>query len=411
MTQSKADIEHIRSPRTIRERGRTIYELGLRGELQHFKIHPEKLADVAKFVVQVTQENYPDGKIPYHSRWSHFQVGGVDRISWLRKNAPEGRKDALSMARMYYDLVVPSILLDAGAGMKWQYRDSFGKTYNKSEGLAVASFDMFAEGLFSSDPKCPMQADAEGLENIRPDVLANGFQVTKENPLVGLEGRLTLMKNLGAALRNQKFFGGPAKGKIGALVDYLFNTYGAQTIKATDILQTVLEALGGIWPGRVTIGDVNLGDVWPHAKAGGEGATKGLMPFHKLSQWMTYSLLEPLEWAGIKITNVEDMTGLPEYRNGGLLIDMGVLSTVRPDALTKEYAPGDEFIVEWRALTVVMLDLIGDEVRKMLGKSMQELPLAKVLQGGTWAAGRKIAAKLRPDGCSPVKIKSDGTVF
>ena len=405
------DIEHIRSTRTIRERSRKIYELGLRGDLPHFQVHREKISDVARFVIDVTKENYPDGKIPYHSRWSHFQVGGIDRISWLRKNAPDGRRDALSMARMYYDLVVPSILLDAGAGMKWHYQDSFGKTYSKSEGLAVASFDMFAEGLFSSDPKCPMQSDAAGLENIRSDVLANGFQVTKENPLVGLEGRLALMKNLGHALRNQKFFGGPATGKVGALVDYLLNIYGAETIKATDILQTVLEALGGIWPGRVSIGGVNLGDVWPHSKVDGNGETKGLMPFHKLSQWMTYSLLEPLEWAGVKITNVEDMTGLPEYRNGGLLIDMGVLSTIRPDALTKEYAPGDEFIVEWRALTVAILDEIGHEVRKLLGKTEQELPLAKILQGGTWAAGRKVAAQLRPDGGSPIKIKSDGTVF
>jgi hypothetical protein len=79
--------------------------------------------------------------------------------------------------------------------------------------------------------------------------------------------------------------------------------------------------------------------------------------------------------------------------------------------LTREYAPGDEFIVEWRALTVAILDVIGDEVRAILGKTPQELPLAKILQGGTWAAGRKVAARLRADGGSPVKIKSDGTVF
>jgi hypothetical protein len=315
------------------------------------------------------------------------------------------------MARMFYDLVVPSILLDAGAGMKWKYKDSFGKLYSKSEGLAVASFDMFAQGLFSSDPKAPMQTDSQALQNIRSDVLANGFQVTSDNPLVGLDGRLTLLRNLGKALQNPKFFGGPAAGKVGALVDYLLNNFGAETIKATDVLSTVLEALGGIWPGRLEIDRVNLGDVWMHSKVSGEGATKGMVPFHKLSQWMTYSLLEPLEWAGVKITHVEEMTGLPEYRNGGLLIDMGVLTPKAHGALSKEYAPGDEFIVEWRSLTVAALDIIGDEVRKTLGKTAQELPLAKVLQGGTWAAGRKTAAKLRADGGSPIKIKSDGTVF
>ena len=188
-------------------------------------------------------------------------------------------------------------------------------------------------------------------------------------------------------------------------------SFGAQSIKATDVLRVVLEALGPIWPGRLEIDKVNLGDVWKHSLAGGEGGTRGMIPFHKLSQWMTYSLLEPLEWSGVKITHVEDMTGLPEYRNGGLLLDMGVLTPSDPAALTREYAPGDEFIVEWRALTVAILDVMGDEVRAILGKTPQELPLAKILQGGTWAAGRKVAARLRADGGSPVKIKSDGTVF
>lgn len=401
----------IRSPRTVRERSRHLYEVGLQGKLAHFKVRPEKIADVAKFVIDVTRENYPDGDIPYHSRWSHFQVGGVDRISWLRKHAPEGRRDQMSMARMFYDLVVPSILLDAGAGMKWVYRDSYGKEYRKSEGLAVASFDMFAQGLFSSDPRCAVQSDAVGLERLQPDVLANGMQVTSDNPLVGLDGRLLLLRNLGKALRNEKFFSGKAAGTVGSMVDYILNHFGAESVSATDVLATVLEAFGPIWPGRIEIGGENLGDVWKHSQAQGDGQTKNLVPFHKLSQWMTYSLLEPLEWAGVRIKNVEDMTGLPEYRNGGLFIDCGVLEPVRSDALSKEYSPGDEFIVEWRALTVALLDVVGDEVRRALGKSPAELPLAKVLQGGTWAAGRKIAAKLRADGGPPVKIKSDGTVF
>lgn len=406
-----SDIDYLRSTHAIRERCHYVYELGLAGKLKHFRIRSEKIDAVARFVIDVTKENYPDGKIPYHSRWSHFQIGGVDRIGWLRRNAPQHRKDGLSLARMYYDLVVPSILLDAGAGMAWAYVDSHGKTYSKSEGLAVASFDMFAQGLFSSDPKNAMQTDAIALKNMRPDVLANGFQVTKTNPLVGVEGRLALLRNLGVALEDAKFFGGPAAGTVGSLVDYLLNNYGAQSIRAVDILKTVLEAFGSIWPGRVLVGDVNLGDVWKHSMVEGDGQTKGLVPFHKLSQWMTYSLFEPLEWAGCKITHVDQMTGLPEYRNGGLLLDMGVLDPVKLDALSQDYAPGDEFIVEWRALTVALLDLIADSVRKSLGKTADELPLAKILQGGTWAAGRKVAAKLRPDGGSPVKLKSDGTVF
>jgi hypothetical protein len=406
-----SDIELIRSPRTIRERCHGIYAQGLAGKLHHFRVRPEKIEAIANVVIGITKENYPNGEIPYHSRWSHFQVGGVDRISWLRSHAPVGRQDPLSLARMFYDLVVPSILLDAGAGMTWVYRDVRGKEYTKSEGLAVASFDMFAQGLFSSDGKCATQSDAEALERLRLDVLSNGLQASVTNPLVGLEGRLILLRNLGKALRNQEFFSGKASGTVGSLVDYLLNQFGAETMSATDILQTVLKAFGSIWPGRLQIGGENLGDVWSHSLAGGEGLTKNLVPFHKLSQWMTYSLLEPLEWCGIRVTNIEDLTGLPEYRNGGLFVDYGVIEPIRSDALTKEYAPGDEFIVEWRALTVALLDCVGDEVRRVLGRTSSELPLAKILQGGTWAAGRRIAAKLRSDGGSPIKIKSDGTVF
>ncbi|MGE0634502.1 MAG: DUF1688 family protein, partial [Pseudobdellovibrionaceae bacterium] len=40
-----------------------------------------------------------------------------------------------------------------------------------------------------------------------------------------------------------------------------------------------------------------------------------------------------------------------------------------------------------------------------------EFPLAKVLEGGTWWAGRFLAAEKRQGGPPPIQIKSDGTVF
>lgn len=413
MSSDHPEVVLLRDPKTIRVRCHELLQLGTSGKLKHFKVHENKIKEVADFVIAVTKEQYPNGKIPYHSRWSHFAVGGIDRVGWLNQQPLcDHKPDALARARMHYDLVVPSILLDAGAGMKWSYVDTMsGQTFSKSEGLAVASFDMFASGLFSSDPKCPFQTDAQGLERLQKDVLSNGFQVTAANPLVAVDGRLELMRNLGKALRNETYFGGVAAGRVGALVDYFVQEFGAETVSALDIFQTVLAAFGSIWPGRLELHHTNLGDVWKHSQVTGSGSTAKLIPFHKLSQWLTYSLLEPLEWCGIKIVGVDKLTGLAEYRNGGLFIDMQVIEPMKPDALKHEWSPGDEFIVEWRALTVALLDVVADEVRRALGKTSEELPLAKVLQGGTWAAGRKIAAKLRADGGSPVKIKSDGTVF
>jgi hypothetical protein len=60
---------------------------------------------------------------------------------------------------------------------------------------------------------------------------------------------------------------------------------------------------------------------------------------------------------------------------------------------------------------VSLLDRIGQQVQTKLNKSPSEFPLAKVLEGGTWWAGRKAAKALRADSSPPLKIESDGTVF
>ncbi|HBP20712.1 MAG TPA: DUF1688 domain-containing protein, partial [Planctomycetes bacterium] len=120
---------------------------------------------------------------------------------------------------------------------------------------------------------------------------------------------------------------------------------------------------------------------------------------------------EPLEQAGLEVTHLDRLTGLPEYRNGGLLLDLGVLELVDPQAAEEAHAPGGPLIVEWRALTVALLDRIAPLVRERLGLSADEFPLAKVLEGGTWATGRVVARERRPDGRPPLRIASDGTVF
>ena len=127
-----------------------------------------------------------------------------------------------------------------------------------------------------------------------------------------------------------------------------------------------MAGLESIWPaGRTTVGGKSMGDVWPHRAlltGGGEGdnagPSAGLVPFHKLSQWLTYSLMEPLAApGGLVLTETGHMTGLPEYRNGGLFVDMGVLVPKDPGAVLPPAAhkPDSEVIVEWRALTVVLL--------------------------------------------------------
>ena len=373
------------------------------GRTEHFAYHPERLDDAAAYVVDTIRSRYPDLAVPYHSRWRHFEAGGVDR--W---GAPRGGfADPRERARARFDLAIVSVLLDAGAGDAWRYREAAtGLELARSEGLAVASFAMMAAGAFGA----PWRADAATLTTLDDTVLARGFQVDFDNPLVGLHGRTGLLHRLGATVEaNPAVFGTP--GRVGNLFDHLAGAASDNRLPAARVLEAVLRALGPIWPSRLSLGGVPLGDVWRHPAARAADASDGLVPFHKLSQWLSYSLLEPLEEAGIAVTGLDALTGLPEYRNGGLLLDLGVLTPNDRDLPRRPLSAGDEPIVEWRALTVMLLDRLAERVRARLGLDAAAFPLAKVLEGGTWAAGRRIAAERRPGGTPPLTIVSDGTVF
>ncbi|HLM46935.1 MAG TPA: DUF1688 family protein, partial [Myxococcaceae bacterium] len=198
MPEVSSTVAHLRSTRAIRERCRALLELGLAGKLKHFQVDMARVPAVADYVLDVTRAAYPSLDIPVHSRWGHFDVGGVRRNAEL--DARLASLPPAERARAKLDLVVTSVLLDAGSGPTWKYVEAGGGTYARSEGLAVASFRMFLAGAFSSDPRQPLRADAEGLKGLSLDALAKGFQVTADNPLAGLEGRLALLQGLGRAL-------------------------------------------------------------------------------------------------------------------------------------------------------------------------------------------------------------------
>jgi len=387
-------VQELWSPETIRARSGNVLRAGETGALEWFSVELGAMDAVADRVTDITRAKYIDLDIPYHGRWGHFRTGGVDRVADF--DARIATLDAVAQGVKRFDLVITSVLLDAGAGPDWSYVED-GESYDRSEGLAVASYRMFTDGRL------------DDLANLDAATLAEGFQVTGDNPLVGLEGRLALMRRLGetAKSRPDLFPTGTPGGLFVAMTD---RAEGGK-LDARQVLALVLEGLGPIWPGRITLHDVNLGDVWRHPHAGGAGESEGLVPFHKLSQWLTYSLLEPLERFGLEMTHLDRLTGLAEYRNGGLFVDGGVLVPKRNELLTEAHAPGSEAIVEWRALTVALLDRIAPMVRERLGLEERDFPLAKVLEGGTWHAGRAMAKERRADGSPPIRIASDGTVF
>ena len=403
------EIAYLHTPQAIRDRCGQLFALACEDRLEHFRCRLNRLSATANFVIQVMREKYPTMDIPFHSRWRHFEVNGASRLSQL--TAELGQWSPLDIAKMKIDLAITSVLLDAGAGDQWRYVEPItGKVFRRSEGLAIASFHLFRQGAFSSHSDHPWQADARGLQQLTAAKLTGGFQASPENALVGIDGRLKLLQRLGKALLSHPDFFGFDTPRPGNLVLYLKSLAKEGQLSTNQILQTLLEGLGDIWPGRIAIADVNLGDVWRHPKLPITDLGSQLVPFHKLSQWLTYSLLEPLQELGLEITNLDALTGLAEYRNGGLCVDLGLLEPKHSQVTRDRHRPDSAVIVEWRALTVILLDQIADAMRQKLNLSPTELPLAKILQGGTWAAGRHIAAQLR-GGLPPIQIESDGTVF
>lgn len=411
--QAEEAAATLRTTVAIRQRARQLLSRARQGESHWFVVDDGFLESAAEEVVAVTRRRYPKLRIPLHSRWRHFEAGGVDRKAELdRLLAPLPR--ALRGHAMI-DLAFVSVLLDAGAGADWKYVEpATGEMFTRSEGLAVASFHAFVAGLFSSDKDHPLRVDSKGLRGLVTDHLASAFQVSDANALVGLEERAILLRKLGEAMSEQpEAFG--EDGRPSGLFDMMVSPLGPEVrptadVTAHDILSEILMTLSGIWPGSNAIATIPLGDCWRHSAVRGEGLSDGWVPFHKLSQWLTYSLIEPFEWSGVVVRRLDDLTALPEYRNGGLLLDSGVLR-LRDESTAREvWRPGDEIVVEWRALTVALLDEVARSVREQLRLSETQLPLAGVLEGGTWAAGRELAQRHR-GGLPPLQVASDGTLF
>lgn len=170
------------------------------------------------------------------------------------------------------------------------------------------------------------------------------------------------------------------------------------------------DGLASIWPdSRTQIDGVSLGDAWRSSTMPSSPPAKpweSIIPFHKQSQWLAYSLMVPMsKILRIRFAGVELLTGLPESRNGGLFIDTGLL-TLKPQDMRRgldaynanakvygqpnvEVVPlfsvDDDVVVEWRAVTIGLLDELLIRVNQLLGLSdAQALSLGQLLEAGTW---------------------------
>jgi hypothetical protein len=286
------------------------------------------------------------------------------------------------------------------------------------------------------------------LISLQDSVFSKSFQISESNPMVGVSSRIELLQSVGRSLASLPEIFGEA-GRPGKLVGTLithFNCVKAPANISTDYLiaqagdkkaldyETLWSCLQKLlipsWPSDRTVVDGQpVGDAWPLAiltakadKEGDSSPRSRIQPFHKLTQWLGYSLVVPFtRQLGYSWDNLTLGTGLPEYRNGGLFVDLGVL-TLKDDDLKEglkasgealpKFDASSDVIVEWRAMTVALLDELHKIVSKTFEARGVSLSMAQMLEAGTWKSGRELAASLRPNTkSSPILVVSDGTLY
>ncbi len=449
-------LASLHHPSTIRQRCAALTQAVADGRSGHFKLDRSRLDDAAQLIVASLKRQFPAGEIPLHSRWRQFQAGGIDRVAEL--DALLAGRTPADQARVRFDLTVVSVLLDAEAGSAWRYRErpgvvealalpgqqhgadkllalldqaaagaspavaaeapppsvaeQPGPTFTHAEGLAVASFRAFVGGAFSASPADPLRADAAALKLVDSAALRLLMQSSAGNPLPGLEGRAGLLSRLGATLMSEAGRDGlPARPAL--LFDRLSEGGTRSEMPAAELLQMLMMTLAPVWQSGNVVKGVPAGDAWRHHFAGatgGDPATAGWVPFHQLGQWLAYSLVEPLRLAGIQVTGLDALTGGPGLDVGGLLLDIGVINPRHERDLARRWKAGDEWLIEWRALTVTLQDELAQRVRAQMGLSAAQLPLAAVLTGAV-AAGRELAAEKRRGGTAALQMDSEGGLF
>ncbi|KAJ5550016.1 hypothetical protein N7535_002042 [Penicillium sp. DV-2018c] len=423
-------IEELLGLEAVRTRAHVVLKLAEQGRLNHFNYHPERMEEAADYVTKLIQRDFGPDKyhtIPPHGRWQHFEVGGVPRIATVLAQWDQEKCDTTEKTRRLIDLFFVSVLLDAGAGDFWKFKEpETGKILNRSEGIAVAALHMFLNGDFAGhDSPVKHTANGDALRNISVEVLSRGLQVDEANPMIGVPARADILRKLGESLVNLKEIFGPS-GRPGNLVDYLSSKTQDGKLDYKVLWNVLQRLLIPIWPSdRTHLNGQPIGDAWPLRVLAEQDDAKSkpysnIQPFHKLTQWLAYSLMVPFtRLLSVSWSNTHLGTGLPEYRNGGMLVDMGVLE-LKPEALKRglslsggslpSFGAGDDEIVEWRAMTVALLDELHKKILVRLPGV--ELSLPQVLEAGSWKAGRELAAAKRPETkCSPILNFGDGTLF
>jgi hypothetical protein len=241
---TSADRDYLLTLESVREQASHVFGAAVAGQLNNFDYHACRLDATADYVVSlilvylfitsircaetnaIQRDCKPEDfdKIPPHGRWQHFNAGGVPRLEPLIDEWRAGSVDEIEIARRVVDVIVVSVLLDAGAGDHWKFTEN-GVAIGRSEGLAIASLSAFNAGVFGEscvdgEPSCILpqlkactkqRLSARKLATLDSGKLATAMQSTPENPLLGMNSRTILLQRLGISLlSNVNFNVGPS---------------------------------------------------------------------------------------------------------------------------------------------------------------------------------------------------------
>lgn len=410
MTGSPSAPELFR-PQEVRRRAHEILDLLQKRASPSIEVHGGNMKTALLRVLEATKENYPDFQIPPYGLWREFEAGGIDR--WAALAGARQFESAEEMLASAADLAVLGALMKTCRPANWVFEDTMtGGTAAGSGASALAAFQMFASGAFSAAMADPYRVDAETLTSFDPVELASGLQWDRQADKTLLDAMLRHLKRCGEAmaLRPDLFSHGNATRPGLLAVRLAGESDGA--VDALRLLDNLLEAFAPVWDGGAVSGDVMLGDSFAHSGLPGlPDLEEGFIcPFHMAAQEMVYSLVEPFAWAGFEVAGLEHLTAPGDTAHAALFVGTGVLE-LSADGENLSQGSARDRMVELRAASIALTDLLAGLLRQELDVSEGQLPLTCILEGGTSRAGNRIFEE-RPEKLKNLgKYLDPGAVF
>ncbi len=100
VTVDAVDALSLLSADAVRASAQRMLALGLADRLPHFRVDLTRLDAAIDLVLATMRENYPSLDVPFHARWRHFVVGGVDRWEAIARYVPMARSGRAGTRRV-----------------------------------------------------------------------------------------------------------------------------------------------------------------------------------------------------------------------------------------------------------------------------------------------------------------------